>query len=887
MATTIQWRVRASGLLRRWRAAPVTWLIVGGFAVMAATAVGTALTVERFRQNAIESGRNSLESSVRLLARHFDRELDDFSVLQKSIIAEMESRGIESDDVFRGEMATLAVHEMLRAKASGWSDIAGANVFDSTGILINSSKRWPVADIQIADRVYFKRLKAAASSQEEVEVVPGRFGNGPAIVFARRVSGPHGEFLGAVTRAITPEQLELFFASAGLGEQSSIAMHHQNGQLLARFPQAISMIGQNFRKGSSGQIAVFERPSVTAQLTSPIDGKERLLSSQKLTDEPLIVVATKSLDATLATWRVQTKFFVTAALLSMALLVATLYLLFRQIARRLSLEKQRLDTAMNTMAQGLLMFDQDERLIVSNQRYLTMYGLSANVVKPGIHVRELLQHRMETGSFSGNVDEYCEGILRSAGKTQISVVQTSDGRLIEITNQPAAGGGWLATHQDVTERVRADERIAHMAHYDALTDLPNRALMREHLERRIAELANGKPFAIVYIDVDEFKDVNDTLGHEIGDELLRHIANRLSSCVTSEDLVARLGGDEFAIIKSSGNQADLTKFAEKILETLRTPVNCKGQELLVDASLGIAVAPDHSDNVDDLLKCADLAMYAAKASGRRTFRFFDTEYQAKSLQRRHLEADLRRAVAAGEFEVHYQPLVDLATDAVTCCEALLRWRHPQRGSVSPAEFIPLAEQTGLISEIGEWVLGEACREAVSWPSHIRLAVNVSPVQFRSQTLALKVASALAEAGLAPERLELEITETVLIRDDEEALVILEQLRTLGVRIALDDFGTGYSSLSYLHRFPFDKIKIDRSFIHDIGELADSSPIVQAVVTMATARQMVTTAEGVETEAQRKALKQLGCSQMQGYLFSPALGASQLKQLISESEASAA
>jgi predicted signal transduction protein with EAL and GGDEF domain len=320
---------------------------------------------------------------------------------------------------------------------------------------------------------------------------------------------------------------------------------------------------------------------------------------------------------------------------------------------------------------------------------------------------------------------------------------------------------------------------------------------------------------------------------------------------------------------------------------LRTPVNCKGQELLVDASLGIAVAPDHSDNVDDLLKCADLAMYAAKASGRRTFRFFDTEYQAKSLQRRHLEADLRRAVAAGEFEVHYQPLVDLATDAVTCCEALLRWRHPQRGSVSPAEFIPLAEQTGLISEIGEWVLGEACREAVSWPSHIRLAVNVSPVQFRSQTLALKVASALAEAGLAPERLELEITETVLIRDDEEALVILEQLRTLGVRIALDDFGTGYSSLSYLHRFPFDKIKIDRSFIHDIGELADSSPIVQAVVTMATARQMVTTAEGVETEAQRKALKQLGCSQMQGYLFSPALGASQLKQLISESEASAA
>jgi len=882
MGTSIQWTTRVSALLRRWRGAPLTWLIIGGIVMMVATAVGTGLTVERFRQSAIESGRGSLDNTVRLLAGHFDREFEDFSVLQTSILEEMESRGIDSPDVFRGEMATLAVHEMLRAKATGWSDVAGANVFDSKGVLINSSKRWPVADVKISDRNYFNELKDNPSLQEAVEIVPGRFSTGHAIVFARRVSGLHGEFLGVVARAITPDQLESFFASTGLGEDSSISMHHQNGELLARVPHVEVMIGENFRKGSAEQMAVFDRPFAITQLASPIDGKERIIASRKLSRETLVVVATKSLDATLAAWRTQTKFFVGVAIISMALLVITLYLVFRQMTTRLSLEKERLDTAMNTMTQGLLMFGRDEQLIVCNQRYIEMYGLSRDVVKPGAYFREVIQHRQDTGSFQGDVEEYCDRVLSAIGSTQISVVETTDGRLIEIRNHPAACGGWLATHEDVTERVRADERIAHMAHYDALTDLPNRVLMRGHLERRLADLALGKPFAIFYIDVDEFKGVNDSLGHEVGDELLRHVAHRLRSCVTSSDLVARLGGDEFAVVKADINdQVELAILAEQILAVLREPISCKGQEVPVNASIGIAIAPDHGDKLEDLLKRADLAMYAAKEAGRRTFRFFALEYDTKARQRRQLEFDLRQALARGEFEVHYQPLVDLAANIVTGCEALLRWTHAERGMVSPAEFIPIAEESGLIEEIGEWVLKEACVEAASWPGEIKVAVNVSPVQFRSKTLALKVAAALAVSGLRPGRLELEVTETVLIRDDEEALTILQQLRDLGVRIALDDFGTGYSSLSYLHRFPFDKIKIDRSFISDIGESEDSSPIVQAVVTMAAARQMATTAEGVETEVQRETLRQLGCSQMQGYLFSPAIPPIRLRQLLSK------
>ncbi|MGY3236611.1 diguanylate cyclase (GGDEF)-like protein [Bradyrhizobium sp. USDA 4472] len=887
MGASTSWTARLRALLRRWRGAPLTWLIVGGFVLMAAMAVGTALTVDRFRQNAIESGRDSLESSVRLLARHFDRQFEDFAVLQKSIIAELESYGIDSPDVFRSEMSTLAMHEVLRTKASGWSDVAGANLFDSRGELINSSKSWPVADISVSDRGYFIRLKNDPAAQEEIEVVPGRFGSGPAIVFARRVSGAHGEFLGIVTRAITPDQLESFFASTGLGDDASIAMHHQNGQLLARVPHLDAMIGQNFRTGSAAQKAVFERSFVTTKLKSPMDGKDRIVASRRLTGEPLVVVATKSLDATLATWRTQTKFFVTVAVLSIGLLVLTLFLIFRQVTNRVSLEKQRLDTALNTMTQGLLMFDQDERLVVCNRRYIEMYGLSTAVVKPGTTFRDVIQHRADTGSFHGDVDAYCADILSNAGRLQSTIVETSGGRLIEIKNHPGAAGGWLATHNDVTERIRADERIAHMAHYDALTDLPNRVLMRGHLERRVAELAQGRSFAVLYIDVDEFKGVNDSLGHEVGDELLRQVASRLRACVSDDDLVARLGGDEFAIVKAgSSDQDELAALAERILKALRIPVDCKGQEITTDASIGIAIAPDHGDIIDDLLKRADLAMYAAKCEGRGTFRVFVPEYDAKARQRRQLEIDLRQALARREFEVHYQPLVDLSANVVTGCEALLRWRHPERGMVSPADFIPVAEDTGLIGEIGEWVLRQACTEAASWPGDIHIAVNVSPVQFRSKTLALKVATALSESGLAPGRLELEITETVLIRDDAEALTVLQQLRDLGVRIALDDFGTGYSSLSYLHRFPFDKIKIDRSFISDIGQSEDSSPIVQAVVHMAAARHMATTAEGVETEAQAAVLRQLGCSQMQGWLFSPAVPAAKLKQLLAKQAAAA-
>ena len=379
------------------------------------------------------------------------------------------------------------------------------------------------------------------------------------------------------------------------------------------------------------------------------------------------------------------------------------------------------------------------------------------------------------------------------------------------------------------------------------------------------------------------------LGHLIGDELLKSVAVSLNRCVVAPDFVARLGGDEFAIVQTAvKTPAEVTALVTQVFDAIREPYECLGHQLTTDASIGIALAPEHGVDLDQILKNADLAMYAAKTAGRRTYRFFEPDMEARVRARHELEMDLREAITEGGLEVYYQPCVGLQDNKITGCEALLRWRHSERGMISPAEFVPIAEDTGLINQIGEWVLTKACAEAATWPDDVKLAVNVSPVQFKSGTLALKIVAALAASGLPANRLELEITEAVLIRDDEAALAILHQLRAIGVRIALDDFGTGYSSLSYLQRFPFDKIKIDRCFVTDIAEPGGSSCIVRAVVNIAAERHMTTTAEGVETQQQQELLRALGCSEMQGYLFSPPKPAAEIKRLFfSHSEQSTA
>jgi len=545
-----------------------------------------------------------------------------------------------------------------------------------------------------------------------------------------------------------------------------------------------------------------------------------------------------------------------------------------------------LDATLENMAHGLCAYDRDLRLIVANRSYLEIYGLDPDDARPGVTLLKLMQTSIERGVHVPNQTaeqmfaDYKRRLIE--GEVPVLYRELADGRVIAVRHRPIANGGWVGTYEDVTERRRFEAHIARLAREDALTDLPNRLMFREKMNEALARLdSREQAFAMVYADVDNFKTVNDTLGHPIGDKFLQTVAARLRGAMRDDDTIARLGGDEFAILHRVSESDSAARLARSLIDAMSEPILIEGHQINTGLSAGIAIAPDDGIDGDQLIRYADLALYRAKAEGRNTYRFYHPEMSARIQSRRSLELDLRHAVPAEEFALVYQPQVTLATNQLAGMEALMRWTHPKRGAVSPEEFIPLAEETGLIVPFGAWVLHQACAEAARWPDPIRVAVNLSPTQLRNRGFVATVTRTLAETGLPPRRLELEITERVLIQNDEAVIAMLHQLRGCGVRIALDDFGTGYSSLNYVRSFPFDRIKIDRCFTIDMGRNRGGGAIIQAIATLGASLGVETTAEGIETLEQLDLVRRAGCTEVQGYLISRPRPASELPAVISE------
>ncbi len=885
-------------------------VLVGACCVaIAAIVVGNVVIVAKLRQSTLSQVKQILERRSFAVAAQASVSLRSVSLVLNAVTERLASNQIEDAEGFRLRGTASSIQQILAQQIIGLPQIGALGLVDLDGNVINSSYSTPRAQLNIADRDYFVAFRDDPALERYVSA-PIRHRNSGVrgIVVAQRIHSADGTTVGLVCGFIKLDFFESYWRSIldRSEHDTAISLIRLDGTVLASFPST-NVVGKKFADGIQSRL--HGTNAAVVQKLGLVDNKMRIEAARMLDDYPLFILATQGEDAALAGWR-RTAWIAAAEATGGILVVLIVgFGIWRwwsehqhrmeaqagraeaelaqtraeaalEILRESERQTARLNGAIEHMSHGLLMFDAQERLVVLNRRFLEMHGLSADAVKPGCSLIELLHHRFSTGLLSQEPESYRTEILEqlSAGRTVSHVLKTTDGREISVVNRPMSDGGWLTTHEDITERRQSEARIAHMAHHDALTGLANRAALMERVEDACDNCRRSEEqFSILMLDLDWFKQVNDTFGHPAGDELLRQVGARLKAALQKNDLLARLGGDEFAIVQiNDSDQGDAAEtLASRIVELLSEPFFVSGNVVNIGASIGIALAPEHGFYADDLLKMADLALYHAKSLGRNRYAMFEPILGQAVAEKHNLDNELRRALARNEFELHFQPIVDTKTLKMSSAEALIRWRHPKNGLIPPDRFIPFAEETGLILKIGEWVLQKACLEAAKWPSSMKVAVNLSAVQLRSATLLDQIICVLAETGLPPERLELEVTETALIEYGTEAPVLLKKLRNLGITVALDDFGTGYSSLSQLTMFPFDKIKIDKSFTRNMTNRADCAAIISAVLALAQSLDIHTTAEGVEKDEQLRILALAGVTTVQGFLIHRPCPASEL------------
>ncbi|MBV9077367.1 MAG: EAL domain-containing protein [Methylobacteriaceae bacterium] len=865
-------------------------LLAGGLILSAILVAGTFLVIHRTWQTAYAAAGGQVQRSVLLARTIVNRHL----VQVDSALASLPALFASLD----GPITPQVAQRLLRGinfQSFAFRDIV---LLGSDGrVWASARSRLPQAALPIGP----DDIAAVREGFGQTRVIGPRRNpaTGDWALFLSRpvMLGRIGDMV-AVAEVPLPSLVSLF--GEGLPEMR-VLLERGDGRLLASAPHDELAVG----KPRANLLSSIRADGVAFLARPETDGTGELAAAFPTLYGDIRIAVTMRLDRAMASWARDRDRLLAGLLLVEILVLVSVAGLLRATRRQERLEAEReqaqttLANAIEAMSDGFVMWDRDDRLIACNGRYRELYAISAEAIRPGATFEEVMRFGVARGQYPQapeDVESWLQAMLawhRNADGALERLLP--DGRWLLVTERRTASGEIVGMRTDITalkaalteleaanararaamEEVRQQNaalqeregQIAYLAHHDALTGLANRTLFRERLDAMLRQGETERGVALLYLDLDEFKDVNDTLGHPVGDALLREVAERLKSCVREGDLVARLGGDEFAIACLDRDPRELAaELGERIIVAVSAPYRLEGRVVCVGTSVGIAVAGPDCRDPDTLGRNADMALYEAKAGGRGQWRFFEEGIELRLQARLDLERDLRAAVSARAFELAYQPIFDLGTGRVGGFEALLRWNHPERGWVSPAAFIPLAEQTGLIDAIGADVLRQACRDAAGLPPHLRMAVNLSPVQLRTDSICDLVAEALAGAGVEPDRLELEITETAFVEDPERVAATLRRLRELGVRLVLDDFGTGYSSLSYLRSFPLQKIKIDQSFVRDMTTRGNSAAIVSAIIGLAGQLGMSTTAEGIETPEHLELVRQAGCVEAQGYFL---------------------